>query len=418
MEANIILLTAAGKTKVMNKAKNDSRALLPVLKDSSPGNLRLTPVWPLLITRFPVLPKLPDICCMTGVPQKIAEKRIVAHLLFCTILLVLLFTGSWILNTQGFAFGEVHVTIARFLFFIVCLYLGRWLCLRFYLRNELVLFLGSTLMAGIGTAVAWWLIVRYVLGKSYAGFTEVLLNATPFFIIGIGLGILVKLIRFTLHKQVQDARMQAEQKEMELNVLQSQLSPHFLFNTLNNIYSISIVQHQLLPGLLLKLSELLRYAIYGTRRPFLPLKEELAYINNYLEFEKIRIGDRLSLQLEIAPITDAAVQVPPMVLMVFIENAFKHARNTFHQKIHISISLTMEAGAILFAVQNSCGSAAHEANRLQEASGLGLRNTIKRLDLLYPDNYKYEQVSEDGFYRIHLRLPINHIRYDQLSGNR
>ncbi len=355
---------------------------------------------------------------MPGIPQIISEKRIVVHLLFCTMLLVLLFTGTWVLNTQGFVFGEVQVTIARFLFFIACFYAGRWLCLRFYLHNKLVLFLGSTLLASIGSAVVWWVIVRYVLGKSYAGFMEVILSATPFFIIGIGLGILVKLIRFTLQKQVQDARIQAEQKEMELSVLQSQLSPHFLFNTLNNIYSISIVQHQLLPGLLLKLSELLHYAIYGTRQSFLPLKDELTYINNYLEFEKIRIGDRLSLQLDMATITDPAIQVPPMVLMVFIENAFKHARNTFDQQIHVSISLSIGAGSILFMVQNSCGSTGQENNQLPDASGLGLRNTIKRLDLLYPGNYSLKQVSEDGYYHIHLRLPINHTHYDQLPGNR
>ena len=98
-----------------------------------------------------------------------------------------------------------------------------------------------------------------------------------------------------MQKELQEARAKAQQKESEFNLLQSQLSPHFLFNVLNNLYGISIEEHQRIPGLLLKLSNLLRYSVYGFKKQFVMLTEEVDYIKNYIEFEQIRISDRLVL---------------------------------------------------------------------------------------------------------------------------
>jgi LytS/YehU family sensor histidine kinase len=246
----------------------------------------------------------------------------------------------------------------------------------------------------------------YLFNRPNAGFTEIMVSIMPFFVIGIVLGILLKLTRATIQKQVQDEQAKTGQKQSELNLLQSQLSPHFLFNTLNNLYGISIAQHERLPGLLLKLSDLLRYSVYGTKKPFVPLKEELDYINNYIDFEKIRISDRLLLKTDIEAVTSATVMIAPMVLIVFIENAFKHAKNTLEQKIYIDISLKFSGNFIVFAVINSHNANKDKHNVLNESSGLGLANTIRRLGLLYGDDYQLKQYAEVDTYTIHLTLPI------------
>lgn len=198
-----------------------------------------------------------------------------------------------------------------------------------------------------------------------------------------------------------------EQRESELKLLLSQLSPHFLFNTLNNIYGISITEHHRVPQLLLKLSELLRYSVYETRQRFISLHDELIYINNYIDFERIHIGDKLILLMDINNIEDNHIKIAPMLLIVFVENAFKHSKNSLAENIYIEISLQVRADWIHFAVKNSYRAAEKEDYRLNEPYGIGLHHTLKRLDLIYGQNYRYDTKKENGVYSIGLKLKVS-----------
>ncbi|HSC36684.1 MAG TPA: histidine kinase [Chitinophagaceae bacterium] len=343
---------------------------------------------------------------MKTIGQIIGGKKITVHLLFCIIVLVLFYAGAWSLYAAGFRLGDVPMVLARSLFFLLCIYTGRWLCQGWYLQNKWVLFVLFTMVCCSAIALSWWLVIKYIFGAIYAGFLEVVISVMPFFLIGVVAGMLLKLVSVTMQKQVQEAQAATEQKQSELNLLQSQLSPHFLFNTLNNLYGISIAQHERLPALLLKLSDLLRYSVYETKKSFVPLAEELAYINNYIEFEKIRISDRLLLKSDIEVAGSPGIMVAPMVLIVFIENAFKHAKNTLDQKIYIDISLTISGNFIVFSVKNSSGAVADKYHLRDESSGLGLVNTVKRLDLLYGSDYMLKQVAQNDVYTVDLRLKI------------
>jgi LytS/YehU family sensor histidine kinase len=253
--------------------------------------------------------------------------------------------------------------------------------------------------------IIWPLVAKKVF-HSPEQIIEFSVTTLPFFIIGLVMGIFIKLIRASIQKQIQEAQVNAEQKQSELNLLQSQLSPHFLFNTLNNIYGISITQHERVPALLLKLSSLLRYSVYDTKKQFIPLTEELEYIHNYISFEKLRLSDRLVLQTAIERINDPRITIAPMVLIVFIENAFKHARNTLDEKIYIDIDLNVTGNSIVFSVRNSYSESKQETSISQAGSGLGLPNTIRRLNLLYEENYKLDQFITDNMYIVQLRLKI------------
>ena len=218
-------------------------------------------------------------------------------------------------------------------------------------------------------------------------------------------GALIKIIHAVMQNQLQDAQALATTSKSELHLLQSQLSPHFLFNTLNNMYGISITDHQKIPELLLKLSELLRYSVYETTETFTPIKEEISYIKNYIEFEKIRIGERLVLTTEIEDLEKSTIKLAPMLLIVFIENAFKHAKNTTDEKIYIDIKLSTWGNSILFSARNSYDKDGQLKNQFDKNNGLGLANVNKRLELLYPRNHMLN-ITEGAEYLVELQLRI------------
>jgi LytS/YehU family sensor histidine kinase len=226
----------------------------------------------------------------------------------------------------------------------------------------------------------------------------------PFIILAITIGVTVNVVRLTYYSQLQHANVNAAHSKSELLLLQSQLSPHFLFNTLNNLYGLSITQHQKIPPLLLKLSELLRYSVYDAKELFVPLKSEIAYINNYIEFEKIRIGERLHLTTSIEIVLSDDIKIAPMLLIVFIENAFKHSKNTIDKDVYIDIALKTWHQSILFSVKNSHGNTESKTNKLRNDSGLGLANAMKRLQLLYAGDFELAIDDTNGIYSVMLQL--------------
>lgn len=230
------------------------------------------------------------------------------------------------------------------------------------------------------------------------------LDAPLLFIFSAACGMLIKMIREKVKLQLNAANITATHSQTELHLLQSQLSPHFLFNTLNNMYGISLSQHEKIPALLLKLSELLRYSVYDAKESYVLLKDEILYLENYIEFEKIRIGEKLNLTVEIDDIKSSNLKIAPMLLIVFLENAFKHSKNTLQSKIHIYIGLKIWAGSILFSVKNSYNTSARSAENFQGSSGLGLANVRKRLELLYPNGYDLKIEDETDFYTVMLRV--------------
>lgn len=233
---------------------------------------------------------------------------------------------------------------------------------------------------------------------------NLLLYWLPFIAISLATGMLIKIVRGLADEKLAAARRSAAQSESELRLLQSQLSPHFLFNTLNNMYGLSLTQHEKIPMLLLKLSDLLRYSVYGCTETFVPLESEVEYINNYIEFEKIRIGTRLVLETQIELPSDSKAMIAPMLLIIFIENAFKHAKNTADEKIFVSINLRTWNDLILFSVKNSHSK---QEKSFDKNSGFGLDNVRKRLELLYPGAYKLEVEEHDHSYTVMLQVKNN-----------
>lgn len=220
------------------------------------------------------------------------------------------------------------------------------------------------------------------------------------------LGAFLSITRSTINRLITETNIARQQRESELKLLRSQLSPHFLFNVLNNLYGLSIQQDNRVPGLILMLSDLLRHSIYDTGKDFVPLASELSYIENYIELERIRIGEKLIIESDIQKDRTGEIRIAPMLLIVFVENAFKHSKNTVLPEIHIKIDLHVDNGKLIFIVGNSCSDKPVENNKNEE-SGIGLDVTKKRLELLYPGRYSMEIKQENGSYEVTLQLICN-----------
>jgi LytS/YehU family sensor histidine kinase len=158
-----------------------------------------------------------------------------------------------------------------------------------------------------------------------------------------------------------------------------------------------------MPALLLKLSELLRYSVYEADQPMVQLQDELDYIRNYIDLENIRSADRLSLTVNLADVT-SNVKIAPMLLIVFVENAFKHARNTLESEIQIIINCKVVNENIYFDVANSYGDKGTKDTTEKRSSGFGIANVIKRLDLLYPGEYEMKQIRAENQFKVELCL--------------
>ncbi|MCF0071262.1 sensor histidine kinase [Dyadobacter sp. CY261] len=309
------------------------------------------------------------------------------------------------LNTIGAPHDEALATAATIVFF-GCVYTGRHLATIWAARQREI---SKDVLNSLGIAIAVcfvWLFIHADFNFQAFPAINLLLYWIPFLVIGLCTGALIKLFRMSTQKELEAAKTQAAQSQSELHLLQSQLSPHFLFNTLNNMYGLSITQHEKIPPLILKLSDLLRYSVYEANETYVPLKDELAYIRNYIDFEQLRMGDRLDLKTEMEQVGSTDIRIAPMLLIVFIENAFKHSKNTADPKVFIEMHLKIWGNSILFYLRNSHNRKVPNDTTVEKHSGFGLANVRKRLLLLYPNQHDLAIENEETTYTINLRLNL------------
>ncbi|MBO2544663.1 histidine kinase [Salegentibacter sp. BDJ18] len=200
------------------------------------------------------------------------------------------------------------------------------------------------------------------------------------------------------------ARLEKEQLQTELRFLRSQISPHFFFNTLNNIYSLSLEQSKKASETVLKLSELMRYLLYETKDNKQPLDKEILCIQNYLDLERIRYGEQVKINMEVTGDIEGK-KIPPMLFIPFIENAFKHGASKNIGDVCISIKLQVKQEDIYFKVSNTLPDKRINNKLEKESGGIGIENVKKRLALGYAEkDYNLEIYSKDENFIVALKL--------------
>ena len=206
------------------------------------------------------------------------------------------------------------------------------------------------------------------------------------------------------HKRVTD--LEKVQLETELLFLRSQISPHFFFNTLNNIYSLAIEKSDKTAKIVLRLSELMRYLLYETKSKRQRLEKEIICIQNYLELERVRHEDLLEVNMNISGnINDK--KIAPIILLSFVENAFKHGVNKNIGNIKININFIVDGDFLYFSIDNPIPKATEHKQQVISSSGIGLVNVTKRLALGYkPNEYDLKVESDQSLHTVTLKIKI------------
>lgn len=210
----------------------------------------------------------------------------------------------------------------------------------------------------------------------------------------------IKIAKSAYETNIKNALLVSENMSLELNFLRSQIQPHFLFNTLNNIYGLVLDNRQASESIL-KLSDLLRFSLYESKAPNLSLKRESDFLADYINLEQMRHNRRVTIAYDFLNIENDRLPIAPLLLVNFIENAFKHGVNSSIDKCWVKICLFTKGNLITFIVENS---KPDETGVPVKQEGLGLVNTRRRLELIYPDKHTLTIRETEKEYFIQLEI--------------
>jgi two-component system, LytTR family, sensor kinase len=214
-----------------------------------------------------------------------------------------------------------------------------------------------------------------------------------------GAAIALKQIRQQLRRSKLEQLLIKEKLETELKYLRNQTNPHFLFNTLNNIYALARKKADETPEVVMKLSKLLRFMLYDAAKPLIPLAEEIKILEDYIDLERIRYNDKLTISF-VKEINDEQVFISPLLLLPFVENAFKHGASESRFASFIQIEIRLQSGILKFSVKNT-----KEQNAETSKNTIGLNNVKRQLELLYKD-YDLNVFNENSVFSVSLIINL------------
>ncbi|MGZ3924218.1 MAG: sensor histidine kinase [Flavisolibacter sp.] len=217
----------------------------------------------------------------------------------------------------------------------------------------------------------------------------------------------IKMLKNFYEKMEEKQQLVKENANAELQLLKARVHPHFLFNTLNNIYSFSLTNSPKAKNLIRRLADTLRYMIYDCDQALVPLSKELKLLKDYIALEKIRYGTRLKIETEIEGDTDNKL-IAPLLMIPFVENCFKHGTSQMIEECWVNLRIEVIGTKILFEISNS--KPVMQTNGTPK--GIGLKNVQKRLELIYPGQYHLQIVPKENSYQVYLQLQLSEVKDD------
>jgi len=202
--------------------------------------------------------------------------------------------------------------------------------------------------------------------------------------------------------RVQSEKLMQEKQDMELALLKSRMNPHFVYNALNVLYSLSYTGDVKTPEMIMKLADMLRYITDECQADKVPLVQEIKYIENYLDFQRIRFGEIHNLSFTYSP-DETSGKIPPMILQPFVENAFKHGNITNDPENFVRIRLSVRYNRLIFAIENSMD---NKTGSVPERDGLGISSVGQRLQLYYPGKHKLEIREAETIYKVNIEIDL------------
>ena len=197
-----------------------------------------------------------------------------------------------------------------------------------------------------------------------------------------------------------------KKQQAELSSLKSQINPHFLFNTLNTIYSSALKKDEKTAEMILKLSDNFRYVLYEGQNEYVSLKKEIAHLKDYISLQKVRLSDKVNIDFSV-DIDNYVQDITPLLLISFIENAFKYTSLLRGSQHLIKIKITLKDNAFTFYCENSFNEKTEDNIDINwKESGIGIINTKKRLEYLYPDSHKLHTIDDNRLFKVTLNIQL------------
>jgi hypothetical protein len=311
------------------------------------------------------------------------------------------------------AFMEPYVALMRIgvpmVFHIVLSYLHYFFILPPLLRNKKLLPYLGRLIPAIAVVMFFQILVEnpvlsqfsqsdYYHGLSWVRFVSTLWDQMSFMIF-------TGMIKFAVDWfDMENKKKELENQKLnaELNYLKAQINPHFLFNTLHNLNYLALAKKDEASEVIVKLSNIMRYMIYESKKQRVPLSKEIDYMRDYLDLEKIRLNNQFDISLDTARLNHQ-LEIEPLILIPFLENAFKHGVRDKHPESWVKMTLSSEGKELKMELANSVFEKSHSN---LEASGFGLENVKQRLKLSYPDRHRLDIDSQADQFRVRLNLEL------------
>lgn len=342
------------------------------------------------------------------------NKSILRNLIFWLIMFSYLFSSYWYRDSNKWYLVE-YIGFKVALQFLLSLIILYFLMPKLLHKKKNTLFVLATLFF-VYVIQTLYSIVRihyfqayypeiyekrppYILWDRMTSFVAFLSNITWVVFPSI---ILIAIKYYSDQKDI--VALKEQKKSTELNLLKNQLNPHFLFNTLNNLYALALKKSDKTPEVIAKLSEILDYMLYQCKDNYVSIKKEIELLENYIALEKVRYGNRVAVVFE--KNIQNNVNIAPLILLTFVENAFKHGVSQELNTGVIELYVSTTEKEIIFKLKNSKPKTAIETT-VGDKKSIGMQNTEKQLDLLYPNSYQLEVNDSALAYTLVLKLQLH-----------
>lgn len=335
----------------------------------------------------------------------ISAKEVAIHILLWTLYVLLEYFANTIHLAPGKKLIFLRTTILSLPVLMLPTYFMAWYAVPHFLQKKKIILFILCFIAALAfiffARIKWLELINFInegryfkippgkMVKNTIRDYSVVALAVCFYIIG----------DYRKNQKLNEQLIKAK-AEAELKLLKGQLHPHFLFNTLNNIYSLALQKSDLTADSILKLTELLDYLVYQANKEKVALSKEVELLKSYLDLEKLRYGEKLQLNAEFSPINEN-IKVSPLILLPFVENCFKHGGAAGNGIFWINLKLKVYEGKFVFNIENS----KKKKKDKTVNGGLGLENIRNRLALIYPNRHRLVIDDNEDFFSV--RLEVN-----------
>lgn len=334
------------------------------------------------------------------------ENSVFYHVFFWTIFYFFLIIVD---HSEALLLEKMANKLIRVVFYMLIVYLNLLILFPKYLKQNKFYLYTLLLILAVLVITPIESLIHYVLFYTDQPFGEVFKfeNHSRIF-----LGSFFMAFSSTLYKIINDWAFHQKEKidlkrqslQSELNFLKSQINPHFLFNTLNSLYALTLKKSDKAPEIVLRLSEMMRYMLYECNEPKVSLSKEMKYLNNYLELERLRHGQNFKIDLNIDGEVDGQL-IAPLLFIPFLENSFKHGMDSHLDKGYVDIDIEIQDDKLNLEVENS--KSILKSKKSKNSGGIGLVNVKRRLELVYPDKHELKLNNSEEQFNVSLKLNLS-----------